>query len=177
MYLDGDGHFAILTALLIGAGILVSGAITGLGAALGREYDESFWGAFAGGFIDGAVGSIAVAVTAAIPGAGGIIAGGIIAFAGGFAGNFVGQFISYGFNNIDYKASALQGGISAFVNVFTGGVLRMSGTVTGVSKLARFIDASKISALGVAITGYLTYYSFPSANRIRKKETDIIYEI
>ena len=38
--------------------------------------------------------------------------------------------------------------------------------------------SSKISALGVAITGYLTYYSFPSANKIRmKKRMEDIYEM
>ena len=54
----------------------------------------------------------------------------------------------------------------------------MSGTISGATKLAKFIVASKISALGVAITGYLTYYSFPSANKIRvKKKLEDIYEM
>lgn len=44
----------------------------------------------------------------------------------------------------------------------------MSGIVSGATKLTRFINAAKIFELGVAITGYLTYYSFPSANKIRK---------
>ncbi len=123
----------IITGVLIGAGVLVSRAITGLSAVMGREEDESFWGAFSGGFIDGAVGSLAVALTAAIPGVGGILAGAGL----------------------------------AFVNGFTGSALRLSGTVIGATKLARFIDASKISVLGVAITGYLIYYSFPSVNKIR----------
>lgn len=178
MYSDGSGHSAILTLLAIVAGVLVSGVITGLGSAMGREDDESFWGAFTGGFIDGAVGSLAVALTAALPGVGGILAGAGLAFVGGFVGNAVGQGISYGFDNIDFRASALQGGISALVNGFTGVALRISGVVSGATKFAKFINASKISALGVAITGYFTYYSFPSANKIRRrKELDTVYEI
>ncbi|MGM9970829.1 MAG: hypothetical protein ACI35W_00270, partial [Anaeroplasmataceae bacterium] len=168
MYLDGDGHSAILTLLAIAAGVLVSGAITGLSAAAGREDDESFWGAFTGGFIDGAVGSIALAVGLATGGIGGLIVTAGLSFAGGFFGNAVGQKISYG--DVQWGLCALQAGISALTNSVIYGGFLYAGITSGVRWIDRFSDSLKISSIGIGITSYVSYYSTPSVNKLRRNK-------
>ena len=180
MMIDDKGNFGLLSALLVGAGILVSGLFTGLSSACSRNEDESFLGAFTGGFIDGAVGSIAVAIGAA-GGAPAIAVACVLSFAGGFAGNAIGQKISYG--DIDYRASALQGAFSLITNTATFTGYRKMGIVNGATFGEKFIDALKISPIGVATSAYFSYYSLPNPNSIRRKKNkneevkELVYDI
>ena len=162
---DPTGHFAISALLIIG-GIIVSGAITGLGAMANKEDHESNLGAFVGGFIDGAVGALAVAAGLATGGAAGLLLTAGIAFVGGFTGNAVGQSISYG--DVQWDLSFMQGGISMLTNSFIFGGLSMAGITQGITWASRFADALKISEVAVGITSFFTTYSLPSVNKLRR---------
>ncbi len=153
--------------MLICAEIFVSGAITGLSAAAGRAEDESFWGAFAGGFVDGAFGSVALAIGLATGGVGGFIATAGLSFMGGFIGNAVSQKISYG--HVQIGLCFLQGGISAFANSFVYGGFLYADIIEGIRWIDKFGDALKISTVGIGLTSYVSYYSFPSVNKLRRK--------
>ena len=164
MYSDPTGH-SVIGILLAIAGVLVSGAINGFIAADSRPEGESYWGAFAGGFIDGAIGSIGVAAGLAFGAIPGFFVAAGISYVGGFVGSIVSQQISYG--NVDFRVAAMQGGVSLLYNSVMYAGLATAGIVAGVKWVSRFIDALKISGIGVSLSLYFANLSFPSMNYLR----------
>ena len=164
MYSDPTGH-SVIGILLAIAGVLVSGTINGFIAADSRPEGESYWGAFAGGFIDGAIGSIGVAAGLAFGAIPGFFVAAGISYVGGFVGSIVSQQISYG--NVDFRVAAMQGGVSLLYNSVMYAGLATAGIVAGVKWVSRFIDALKISGIGVSLSLYFANLSFPSMNYLR----------
>lgn len=165
MYSDPTGQSVIGISLAI-AGVLVSGAINGFIAADSRPEGESYWGAFAGGFIDGAIGSIGVAAGLATGGPLGLVVSAFISAIGGFTGSVVSQQISYG--STDWYVALMQGGVSALYNSAMYIGLASTGIVSGVRWINRFVDALKISSIGVSASLYFANLSFPSLNLLRR---------
>ena len=168
MYSDPDGN--ILTeALLIAAGLLISGTINGLITASGRHEDESFWGAFTGGFVDGVVGTIGVATGLAIGGPIGVLATLGINAIGGFAGNALGQGISYGFDDIDWRIPFIQGVVSASEGLIAFGTVKMIPiNITGQLFSSRFKSAIAPTMIGVTVSTYVSYLMPTGVNKLRK---------
>ena len=144
---------------------MVSGAINGFVAADSRLEGESYWGAFAGGFIDGAIGSIGVAAGLAFGAIPGFFVAAGISYVGGFVGSIMSQQISYG--NVDFRVAAIQGGVSLLYNSVMYAGLASANIVAGVKWVSRFIDALKISGIGVSVSLYFANLSFPSMNYLR----------
>ena len=153
--------------LLVALGILIGGVIAGTAAAINRTEGESIVGAFFGGVIDGIFGTIGVAMGLAIGGPFGFLVAAGISFIGGFLGNAVNQAISFG--EVDWKIAAIQGGISAVGNSLAFIGTKFAGLTTGETWLKRFIDALKFSDIGIGISMFLTYYSFPNPNALKGK--------
>ena len=168
MNVDPTGTSLIGTLFLIVLGVLVSGVISGALAADSREEGESYRGAFLGGFIDGTIGAIAIAAGLATGNAAlGFAIAATGSFLGGFVGNIVSQKISYG--DIDYKVSAVQGGISAIINSTMYLGLSLTDMVTDIKWIDRFTSAIKFSAIGFGISAFFAQFSTPNVNRLRWK--------
>ena len=165
-YVDPTGH-SVIGILLALAGILVGGAINGFIAADNRPEGESYWGAFTGGFIDGAIGTIGVAAGLALGGVTGFIVTAGISYFGGFIGSVVSQEVSYG--NIDLGIAFAQGGVSLLSNSISYMGLVNAGIISGIKWTHRFVDALKISAVGVSSSLFLSSLSFPNFNFFRRK--------
>ena len=164
-YVDPTGHFLVALLLAIG-GIVAGGLITGTFAAVNRSEGESFGGAFLGGFIDGVLGTLGIAAGLATGGVAGFLVATSISFVGGFLGNAVGQAMSFG--RVDWGISAIQGAFSAFSNSFAYIGLNLAGLTAGSTWTKRFVDSLNISDIGIAISVFIAYYSFPSPNGFRR---------
>ena len=167
--IDPTGHFLVALLLALG-GIVAGGLITGTVAAANRPKGESFGGAFLGGFIDGALGTLGIAAGLAIGGFFGFLATTVVSFVGGMLGNAAGQAVSFG--RVDWRVSAIQGAFSAFSNAVAYIGLNFAGLTTGSRWINRFVDSLKISDIGIAISVFLAYYSFPSPNGMRRFQSE-----
>ncbi|MDE6584149.1 MAG: hypothetical protein K2K15_01980, partial [Anaeroplasmataceae bacterium] len=167
MYVDPSGGSFILALVAAVAGVLISGVMNGFATMSGRGEDESAGGAFLVGFIDGVISSTALAVGLAF-GSNPLgffitIAG---AFIGGSTGNAVGQKISYG--NVDWRASFLQGTMSAIMNI----VLYKASDMLGIgNKQTKFVpkvlENMSLMPIDFAVTAYFSSLPTFNFNKIR----------
>ena len=174
-YVDPTGHIVISSLLVAIAGIIAGATMSGLFAGANASEGESFGSAFLGGFLNGLLSGVGLAAGLAVAAIGTIpslVVGGALALSGGFMGGFLGnavtQAISYG--DVDWKVSAIAGGISAGTNLLLfAGLYSASIYAINPKFISRFVNNLKFDIIPLMLSFYLGTLPIFNPNALRGK--------
>ena len=174
-YVDPTGHIVISSLLVAIAGIIAGATMSGLFAGANASEGESFGSAFLGGFLNGLLRGVGLAAGRAVAAIGTIpslVVGGALALSGGFMGGFLGnavtQAISYG--DVDWKVSAIAGGISAGTNLLLfAGLYSASIYAINPKFISRFVNYLKFDIIPLMLSFYLGTLPIFNPNALRGK--------